>query len=195
MPGYSRQLAEAFALALDLHQDQCRKGSDVPYVTHLMAVASIVGEYAGTEAQVIAALLHDAVEDQGGPKTLERIRATFGDAVAEYVSACSDTDAHPKPPWRDRKADFLAQLAHAKPEVKLIVAADKLHNARCMTNDLHLLGNGVWKRFTGGRDGTLWYMGEAVRALASGWSHPILRELADAVDLLHRCAYRIREDR
>ena len=101
--------------------------------------------------QFIAALLHDAVEDQGGLSTLERIRAGFGDCVAEYVQACSDAVTSPKPPWRERKTAHLADMARSEPGIKLILAADKLHNARAIMADLHTVGNAVWDRFNGGK--------------------------------------------
>lgn len=185
---FSRRLVDAFALACELHSEQRRKGTDVPYITHLMAVAALVGEYGGDEEQVIAALLHDAAEDQGGTATLERVRAEFGDRVAAYVEGCSDTFASPKPPWKERKTAFLQTLASREPGLKLIIAADKLHNARSIARDLDACGNDVWQRFTGGREGTLWYYAEAVRALSSSWTSPILREVADVVDKLHRKA-------
>lgn len=185
---YSDRVIEAFTMAFDLHRAQTRKGSATPYVTHLMAVAGLVGEFGGTENQVIAALLHDAVEDQGGPPTLAKIRDRFGDEVAHYVDACSDTDISPKPPWLERKQAFLNATASASPEIKLIVAADKLHNVRAILSDLTSIGDAVWRRFNGGRDGSLWYHAEIVRALAQDWSHPLLTELAGAVDALHRAA-------
>jgi (p)ppGpp synthase/HD superfamily hydrolase len=191
---FSSRLVEAFEFALHLHRSQRRKGSESPYFIHLMAVAAIVGEYGGDEQQVIAALLHDAVEDQGGQETLAEIHRRFGEDVAEYVAACSDADTDPKPPWLERKRQFLKTIATAPSKVKLIVAADKLHNVRSIVNDLHQVGNDVWLRFRGGRQDTLWYYGEVVRALTSGWSHPILRELAEAVDKLQRTAYRLDGD-
>jgi len=185
---YSARLVEAFSFAHDLHKDQERKASGAPYITHLMGVAAIVGRHGGTEDQVIAALLHDAVEDQGGAATLERIRERFGETVAAYVDGCSDTDTKPKPPWEERKREFLEGTVDAPPDLKLIVAADKLHNARTLANTLRVQGNAAWDLFRGGRDGTLWYFAEIVRALATGWSHPVLHELAEAVDALHRAA-------
>ena len=183
---YSKEVVDAFALAHELHRGQVRKGSEAPYLTHLMAVAATVGEFGGTEQQVIAALLHDAVEDQGGRATLERIRARFGDDVATYVEGCSDTDTKPKPPWRQRKEAFIQRMTDAPHEIKLIVAADKLHNVRTLTTVLRQSGPSVWERFRGGHDGTLWYHAEMLRALATDWQNPILHEVADAIDRLHR---------
>jgi (p)ppGpp synthase/HD superfamily hydrolase len=185
---YTDRFVEAFAFAESLHRKQRRKGSDVPYITHLMAVAALVGEYSGDEDQVIAALLHDAVEDQGGQNTLARIREIFGDTVAGYVLGCSDAHSEPKGPWLERKTRFLDALKEAPPNVKLIVASDKLHNVRTLINDLYKVHNALWDRFSGRREGTLWYYREALRALAVGWEHPILRELSEAVDKLEELA-------
>jgi (p)ppGpp synthase/HD superfamily hydrolase len=185
---YSPRIVEAFAFTYELHRAQIRKGSHVPYITHLMGVAAIVGRHGGDEEQFIAALLHDAVEDQGGIETLELIRQKFGDKVAEYVSGCTDSDTTPKPPWEERKEKFIQSTRTASPRQKLIVAADKLHNAKSIISDLGERGNAVWKMFKGGRENTLWYYGEMVLALSHNWSHALLRELADAVDLLHRRA-------
>lgn len=179
---YTDRFVDAFALAEGLHRKQHRKGSDVPYITHLMAVAALVGEYSGDEDQVIAALLHDAVEDQGGRATLEQIRERFGETVARYVVGCTDAHTEPKPPWLERKTAFLTALRSAEPAVKLIVAADKLHNVRTLINDYHGVGEVLWDRFTGKRAGTLWYYREALNALNDGWDHPILREYREAVD-------------
>ena len=183
---YSERVKEAFELAFELHRDQTRKSTTTPYITHLMSVAGLVGEFGGSENQVIGALLHDAVEDQGGPAALALVRSRFGDEVAGFVAACSDTDVSPKPPWLERKKAFLREVASAAPDVKLIVAADKLHNVRSILADFRCIGDDVWARFNGGRDGSLWYHAEIVRSLAQDWPHPIVTELAHAVDTLHR---------
>jgi (p)ppGpp synthase/HD superfamily hydrolase len=175
----------------ELHGGQVRKGSHVPYLTHLMGVAAIVGRYGGDEEQFIAALFHDAVEDQGGRETLDRIRERFGDSVADYVNGCSDSDSLSKPPWQERKEKFIEAATHASPGLRLIIAADKLHNAWSIIGDLHEQGDALWTIFKGGRDGTLWYYAEMVRALSTGWTHPLLRELAAEVDFMHRLAFRI----
>jgi GTP pyrophosphokinase len=185
---YSSRVVDAFAFAYELHCKQVRKGSLVPYITHLMGVAAIVGRYGGDEDQFIGALLHDAVEDQGGIATLDRIRERFGDVVAEYVLGCSDSCESPKLPWRERKERFIAFTATASPKQKLIIAADKLHNTRAVVNDLYDQGDKVWDLFKTGREGNLWYHMEVVRALAKNWSHPLLRELTEEVEKLHRLA-------
>lgn len=148
---------EALAYAFDLHCTQARKGSGVPYVAHLLAVAANVLDHGGDEEQAIAALLHDAVEDQGGRATAAAIRERFGERVAAIVAGCTDTEITPKPPWRQRKEAYLAHLAHAPADVLLVSASDKLHNARAILADLRQVGSRVWDRFSGGREGTLWY--------------------------------------
>ncbi|MCX5770946.1 MAG: HD domain-containing protein [Candidatus Hydrogenedentes bacterium] len=192
---YSERVVEAFALMYELHRTQLRKGSRTPYITHLLGVASLVGGHGGDEEQFIAALLHDAVEDQGGRETLEKIRARFGDDVAGLVLACSDTDAEPKPPWQERKDQFIESVRKADGRVKLIVAADKLHNARELAEHLHERGPEVWKIFKAGKERMLWFQVEMLKALEDGgWRHPILRELNDAMDMLHRTAERVERE-
>ena len=159
----SPRLEEALAYAARLHRDQVRKGSEVPYVTHLLAVASLVGECGGDEDLMIAGLLHDAVEDQGGRQTLEEIRRRFGERVARIVESCTDTDRTPKPPWRERKELYLRHLREAPPEARLVSAADKVHNLRSILADLRRAGGRVWSRFKGGKEGSLWYHRELSR--------------------------------
>lgn len=191
---FSNRIVDAFAYAHDLHKTQVRKGSHVPYITHLLGAASLVGEHGGSEDQFIAALLHDAAEDQGGQATLDTIRERFGEDVANYVEACSDSVESPKPPWFERKQRYIARLAAKPADFKLIVAADKLHNARSIVSDLHAIGNEVWKRFRAGRDDTLWYYREVLDALGNEWRHPILHDLAAAVDAMHREATRLESE-
>jgi (p)ppGpp synthase/HD superfamily hydrolase len=178
---YGPRAREALLLAFDLHANQNRKGRPIPYITHLLAVAAIVGENGGDEDQFIAALLHDAVEDQGGAPMLENIRARFGNRVAALVAACTDTDQSPKPPWRARKEAYLAAVPEKSPEEKLIIAADKLHNARAIRDDLRREGIATLDRFTGGREGTLWYHRAITDALAKNWPHPLVEELRATV--------------
>lgn len=188
------ELSEPFYAALDfaarLHAQQRRKASDVPYVAHLLAVAALVLEHGGSQAEAIAALLHDAVEDQGGPPILAEIERRFGPEVARIVAACTDTDQDPKPPWRARKEAHIAHVTVADASVRLVIAADKLHNARSLLNDLRELGDAVWSRFSGGQRGTLWYYRAMTAALQSaGPEHPaLLAELRRAVADLDRSA-------
>jgi len=148
---------EALLFATRLHAAQLRKGTNIPYIAHLLAVAGIVLDYGGTETETIAALLHDAIEDQGGPPTRQEIRRRFGSEVEAIVVGCSDSDQVPKPPWRARKETYLAALGHESASVRLVSAADKLHNARDILSAYRSLGEALWGRFNGGREGTLWY--------------------------------------
>ncbi len=183
------KFAEALQYAFELHALQRRKGTDVPYVAHLLEVAAIALEYGADEDEAIAALLHDAVEDQGGPAVRAQIARRFGARVAEIVDGCTDADTIPKPPWRERKEAFLARLAGADHSVQLIVAADKLHNARSLVRDYRALGESLWARFNGGRDGTLWYYRGVVATLKSAPSHPaLIEELARVVEELEQLA-------
>src|SRR5437588_8327976 len=128
----STRFEEALVFATQLHREQTRKGTRIPYIAHLLGVTSIVLEHGGNEDEAIAALLHDAIEDQGGASTREEIRRQFGDRVVEIVDGCTDTDVMPKPPWRARKEAYLAHIIEATPSVRLVSAADKLHNARAI---------------------------------------------------------------
>ena len=179
----SPRFLEALGFAAELHLDQKRKGTDIPYLSHILAVASIVMEHGGTEDEVIAALLHDAVEDRGGRPMLEQIRQRFGDSVAGIVEGCTDAFVEPKPPWKPRKEAYLAHLRDPKtsPSVRLVSAADKLHNARAIQRDYRQLGEPLWSRFTGAREGTLWYYGAVVDALKAAGSTPLLQELEEVV--------------
>lgn len=120
-------------------------------------MAAIVLEHGGDEDLAVAGLLHDAVEDAGGNETLALIRSKFGDRVANVVNECSDTDEEPKPPWKQRKEAYLAHLAEASTDALLVSAADKLHNSRSILMDLATVGPKLWERFSGGREGTIWY--------------------------------------
>ncbi|WP_119313948.1 HD domain-containing protein, partial [Calidithermus terrae] len=147
----SERFKDALGLAFELHMGQRRKGTDVPYLAHLLAVSAIVLEHGGGEDEAIAALLHDAAEDQGGRETLERIRRRFGERVAAVVEGCTDAWEEPKPPWRGRKEAYLAHLPGADAATRLVSCADKLHNARAVLADYRRLGEGLWARFQGGR--------------------------------------------
>ena len=172
---YGDKFENALVYAFQLHKDQVRKGTSIPYITHLLAVASIVGENGGTEDEVVSALLHDASEDQGGEPTLREIRERFGNEVAEIVDGCTDTYENPKPPWRERKERYLAHLANASDSVRLVSSADKLHNARTVLSDYRLLGEDLWTRFNGKKAGTLWYYRAIVDTLRG--DGPIVEEL------------------
>jgi (p)ppGpp synthase/HD superfamily hydrolase len=173
----SGKFTEALVYAATLHKAQIRKATQVPYISHLMAVSAIVLEYGGTEEEAIAALLHDAVEDQGGRPTLEAIRELFGAEVATIVEGCTDADVQPKPEWRPRKQAYLAHIPRASPSVRFVSAADKLHNATTILRDYSRLGDELWARFNGGKDGTLWYYRSLVEAYSSAGEHHLISEL------------------
>jgi (p)ppGpp synthase/HD superfamily hydrolase len=153
----------ALTFAARLHSPQPRKGSDIPYVAHLLSVAALVLEYGGGRDEAIAALLHDSIEDQGndypgGAGALRaKIAGDFGLQVLAIVEGCTDADTVPKPPWRKRKERYIAHVRHASDAIRLVSCADKLHNARTIVADLREIGPAVFERFKGGRDGTLWY--------------------------------------
>ena len=180
----------ALILAAQLHQQQLRKVSGTPYVSHLLSVAALVIEAGGSEDEAIAGLLHDAVEDQGGAPTLERIRQQFGADVAGIVADCSDADVIPKPPWQARKQRHIEHVRGASRSVRLVTCADKLHNARCVVLDLRVEGERVWERFRGGRDGSLWYYREMTAALSTAGDVPaaLLDELLRTVQQMHELA-------
>ena len=163
---------DALTFAAELHKEQMRKGTTVPYVSHLMSVCALVLEDGGNETEAIAALLHDAVEDQGGAATREKIRERFGDEVTAIVDGCTDAETIPKPPWRERKERYIEHLRSAAAPVVRVSLADKLHNARSVLMDLRRHGPSVWDRFKGGRDGTMWYYRSVLDAVGtSSWLH------------------------
>ena len=177
----TERFEEALGYAAHLHALQKRKGTSIPYVAHLLSVTSLVLENGGDEDQAIAALLHDAVEDQGGLPTLQEIRRLFGERVARIVDGCTDAYVRPKPPWRKRKEDYLAHLRHAEADVRLVSLADKLHNARSILRDLRRDGPQSLSRFNGGRSGTLWYYRSLVTIFQELDDSLMVAELAEVV--------------
>jgi (p)ppGpp synthase/HD superfamily hydrolase len=189
-PFLTARFDAALAYASALHRTQQRKGTGIPYVSHLLAVAAIALENGADEDQAIAALLHDAVEDQGGLAQLEQIRARFGDDVAAMVADCTDAHEKPKPASHPRKEAYIASLAQ-KPARSLAVSlADKTHNASAINADLRAHGQQVWERFTGAKAGTLWYyraLAEAFRQHAPGIAaERFAREVAEMEELAQR---------
>ncbi len=197
-PSYSWQMAErspaiqlgarfeaALGWASALHRNQARKGSGAPYVAHLLAVCSLVLEAGGNEDEAIAALLHDAVEDQGGRPLLDEIRQRFGEPVAAIVDGCTDAYEIPKPPWRERKEAFVASLSTASPSVRLVVSADKLHNASSTLEDLRREGPAAWERFRG-RERAQWYYRAVSAALSQAGESDLTRRLQETVAELSR---------
>jgi (p)ppGpp synthase/HD superfamily hydrolase len=181
------RFCEALPWAARLHADQLRKVSGTPYVAHLLRVAGIVLDHGGGEDEAIAALLHDAIEDQGGAPTGVEIGRRFGPRVLEIVAACTDADQVPKPPWRTRKEAYIERLRSAPAAVRLVSAADKLDNARSLVADYRRLGESLWQHFRGGRDGTLWYYRSVIEALKPAGG-PLVDELALVVAELEELA-------
>lgn len=182
-----QRFEDALVFAFRLHRRQTRKGSETPFVSHLLGVTDLVLHYGGSEDQAIAALLHDAAEDQGGEETLAEIERRFGAKIAAMARDCSDTTVTPRPEWEERKRRYLRHLPDVPAETLLVSAADKLYNVRAILADYHLVGEQVWKRFNGGRKGTLWYY----RALADEYArlmpdHPLCAELLRAVAQLEK---------
>lgn len=152
----------AVTMARTLHAIDVRKGTNTPYLAHVLSASALVLEHEGSEEQAIAALLHDAVEDHGGLPRLAQIRAEFGDGVAAIVEACSDStveDRGDKLPWWDRKVAYLEHLESSPADAVLVTAADKLHNARAVLVDYLAIGEELWGKFnsSAGRAGTMWY--------------------------------------
>jgi (p)ppGpp synthase/HD superfamily hydrolase len=184
----SSRFRDALIFAAELHADQMRKASEVPYIAHLLGVTGIALEHGADEDEAIAALLHDAVEDQGGQRTADEIRRRFGDRVAEIVLGCTDADTIPKPPWRARKEAYIAHIEHASPSICLVSAADKLYNARSVLADFRRLDDEVWSRFNGGKDGTLWYYRTLADKLRYRAPRALAEELEHVVSELERLA-------
>ena len=189
MPGPSQigtRFERALIYASRKHAGQTRKATRIPYISHLLAVASLVLEVGGDEDLAIAALLHDVVEDCGGRPVLREVRRKFGARVASIVEGCSDSFTSPKPPWRERKEFYLHHLRSAGPEERLVSAADKLHNARAILRDYRNVGEAVWQRFQGKRDGTLWYYRSLVSEFRRKHRNPLVDELSQVVRELER---------
>jgi GTP pyrophosphokinase len=189
LPDGLTRLEQGLVYAARLHDGHTRKGTTIPYFSHLTSVAALVLEQGGNEDQMIAALLHDAVEDRGGRPTLEDIRRRFGDVVAGIVEGCSDDDesgARDFSTWRRRKERYLAHLTKAPKEVRLVSAADKLHNARAILADYRVLGDALWARFNAKRDDILWYYRGLVEIFRVRGPEALAAELARVVDELGR---------
>jgi (p)ppGpp synthase/HD superfamily hydrolase len=169
----------ALRLALEAHDGQVRKDTEIPYIAHPIGVASLVMEDGGTDAETAAALLHDAVED-GGDEFVPRIRDELGDEVVGVVLECSDSIAPrgaPKAPWAERKVAYIAEIPTKSAAAVRVSTADKLHNARAILTDFRALGGVVFERFNVGRGEILWYYRTVADALAA---HPDARpRLAD----------------
>jgi len=171
----------AFSFAAEKHAGQARKASTIPYIAHLMGVASLVLEFGGDEDMAIAALLHDVVEDCGGRPMLKQVQRRFGRRVAKMVAGCTDSYEYPKAPWRERKEAYLCHLKSADTRTRLVSAADKLNNVRSILCDYREVGENIWSRFNGGRAGTLWYYRALLEEFQKGEPGRWIREFELAV--------------
>jgi (p)ppGpp synthase/HD superfamily hydrolase len=194
-PRLSWRFREALTVAADLHEDQKRKGTDIPYISHLLAVASIALDHDANEDQAIAALLHDSIEDAppalGGEWVRRMLGHRFGPRVLAIVEGCTDADVRPKPPWRKRKEEYIAHLPSTPAEVLLVSAADKLHNATAILKDHRKIGDALWDRFNrdAGKAGTIGYYRGLVSAYQAAGHHPrLIGELDATVTALEQQA-------
>ena len=184
----SPKFEEALVYAARVHGGQLRKKTNIPYIGHLLGVTAIVLEYGANETEAIAALLHDVVEDCGGPERQCEIEEKFGKEVGEIVAGCTDTDQTPKPPWRERKETYIAHLKSASASTRLVSASDKLHNARAILHNLREGGDEIWTHFKGGKEGTLWYYRSLVTAFRKHGASALIDELERVVSEMERIA-------
>jgi hypothetical protein len=182
-PGTWGPLGEALAYAAEVHAGQHRKGTTIPYLSHLLAVASLVVEDGGSAEEVAAALLHDAAEDHGGHGRLADIEQRFGARVAGIVGECSDTLEQVKEPWRERKQRYLDHLVRATPGAVRVSLADKVANLRTIVADYRALGEELWDRFDADAD-PLWYYGSVLAILRERSSSPLVNELQGLLETL-----------
>ena len=189
-PLLTNRFVEALGYAAELHLHQRRKGKGQPYVGHLLGVAAIVIHHGGGEDEVIAALLHDAVEDQGGLPRLDEIREKFGERVARIVDGCTDSyeASGEKREWGERKRAYIEKIAYEPQDVRLVSAADKLANAREILADFRLEGDAVFGRFQGRKQGTLWYYRTLVNVFRKAGSNALIDELDRVVTELESLA-------
>ncbi len=190
---YAGKFGQALEYAIALHSAQKRKGAagkNIPYITHLLAVSALVGEMGGTEDEVVAALLHDAIEDQPREGKTERdIEALFGINVVTYVLGCTNTFDAKDLPMRLTKGPYIAHLENGNASVLRIALADKLHNARTTVMNLRADGGKeVWQRFRGGRDDTLWYYRSLAEMFERATPGEFATELTSTVYMMHALA-------
>jgi len=185
----TEKIAQALALAVEAHNGQKRKGTNIPYLAHPMGVASIALDHGADEEQAMAALLHDAVED-GGPHYAKRIRDQFGDRVADIVEGCTDgvpDSSGKKEAWKPRKERYISHLQNATEDVLLVSGSDKLHNARAIVEDLLRIGPAVFDRFTATQEQTIWYY-ETLSGVFSNRGTPVAKALSDTVQRMKQLA-------
>jgi (p)ppGpp synthase/HD superfamily hydrolase len=185
---FGPRLEQAFTLANRLHAGQTRKSTSVPYISHLLGVAALVIADGGSEDEAVAALLHDAAEDQGGEATLALIKEQFGERVARIVADSSDTLEDPKPPWRERKVTHLARMQRAEAGTCRVMLADKVYNSRTLLNDLHREGEAAWDKFNGGKQGTLWYYREMYTLLSAKLPGELANQLGRIIEEIEKLA-------
>jgi (p)ppGpp synthase/HD superfamily hydrolase len=185
-PRLTHKFDDAMGYAAEKHRNQTRKGGDIPYLGHLLSVAGYVIEADGTETEAIAALLHDTAEDQGGEKTLAEIRVKFGEEVAKIVAECSDTVVTPKPPWRERKENYINHLSEASDSAVLVSLADKLHNAHAILRDFRAYGAQLWQRFSVKDPADhLWYYTSLLEVYRKRFQHNwLVDELTEVISAL-----------
>lgn len=180
----SNRFEQALVYATQIHGNQVRKGSNIPYISHLLTVAALVLEDGGDEDEAIAALLHDSIEDCDGAETRQAILMLFGERVSDIVDGCTESDTIPKPPWHERKLLYLEKMRNASASVLRVSIADKLHNARSTLADLYRHGDAVWHKFKEGKEGTLWFYRSLIEIYEPATDSFLLAELKRTVDLL-----------
>jgi len=191
---FTERFAEAFKYAAQEHRCQLRKGTTIPYISHLMSVSALIWENGGDEDQAIAGLLHDVIEDADPPSAVPRIRQEilekFGQRVLDLVEGCTDgvQDASgEKAPWKERKESYLAHLGHEPAELLLVSCCDKLHNARTILTDLITHGESFFNRFAGKKEGTLWYYRQLSNIYQEKLPNVVaVRELGSVVDAIEK---------
>jgi hypothetical protein len=187
----TKRFDEAVGYALQAHDRQRRKGTEIPYAAHLLGVASLILEAGGTEDEAIAGLLHDVVEDQGGAPRLAEVREKFGDEIAGIVLECSAEDKTDDPGWRVRKKRYLAAIETCSDAALMVSLADKVYNARSIVEDIRLHGLSMLERFSADEpkdQSILWYYRSLVYAYGERSTAPrrLLGELDRTVDELGR---------
>lgn len=187
------RLFEAVQLAFDLFGRDARKSSDVPVLSHLLAVCSIVQFDGGDEDEAIAALLHDTLEDKPEFITRDDLRKRFGDRVVKIIEISTDTPddymGGVKPPWRERKTAYLDHARQTPPELLRVTIADKIDNARAILSEYQRVGDRIWEKFNAGKEDQVWYYNQSVHAYdEAGCSGPLMEELRRLVNSLNKLA-------
>ena len=191
-PLLTSRFDHALTYASRLHAAQVRKGTSIPYVSHLLGVCALVVEDGGVEDEAIAALLHDAIEDQPrGGKTAAAIQKKFGNSVYLIVEACTDAMTHPKRPWIERKREYVARARTHSAAARRVSLADKVHNTRAILSDYRAVGEAVWNRFSASREEVIWYYRSLAKVYReTGGESRLVAELVRTVDELERMVAR-----